>query len=230
MNPRTRHSRSGGSAQTRAFTLIELLVVIAIIAILAAMMLPALARAKHKAYATHCLSNLKQVGLAMQMYVDDNQQSLPGPVWAGARASYDANSSEEFLFYVAAYLAIPPASEEPRVAQVAVCPGYLHCAPGLSGMSDTDGRVGYLLNPDADPNPGPWVPPFGYPEPVRTPLKYIQLNQYGSPAQIFSITDVDKINIPDPRVEWWSDLPNKPVHGVVRNQLFFDWHAQGVRW
>jgi len=221
-------NRSTPSQQ--GFTLIELLVVIAIIAILAGLVLPALAKAKQKSIQTSCLSNLKQIGAAIHMYSDDNDSTLPGPVFSGARASYDRNSSTELIWFIADDLGQPAGPTLPPgktiIADAFVCPGYLRSAPNVGSM---EGRKCYLLNDNVSADPSTRVPPFGYPSvngnPEIAPLKTTDLERFAPLADIFAVTDVDKINVPSPTVSWWNDLPYRPAHGQVRNELYFDSHV-----
>ena len=102
----------------RAFTLIELLVVIAITAILAAMLLPALARVKAKASATKCLSNEKQIALGYLLYAQDNSDFLPLAAHAGDAAPC------QWFFEISPYIAKQTGSYTGLVAKanVVACP------------------------------------------------------------------------------------------------------------
>src|SRR5579875_2840793 len=84
--------------QRRGFTLIELLVVIAIIAILAAILFPVFAQAREKARQSACISNLKQIGLAVIQYVQDNNEAYPMDKWS------DVNGDHEWSYTIQPYI------------------------------------------------------------------------------------------------------------------------------
>src|SRR5688572_10979016 len=91
----------GGNPLRQGFTLIELLVVIAIIALLAALLLPVLTQIKARAVRIHCVSNLKQMGTAIQMYAGDSDDQLPGPLLIGQVPSFDTGATNFLIYFLA---------------------------------------------------------------------------------------------------------------------------------
>jgi prepilin-type N-terminal cleavage/methylation domain-containing protein/prepilin-type processing-associated H-X9-DG protein len=132
----------------RAFTLIELLVVIAIIAILAAMLLSALSSAKKKGAQTACINNLKQLGLGMQMYVNDNDSTFPG---IASRWIYGFHT-EDWVYWRTNTAIYPPFTQSPILTSV---PGLqkpsLRCPldisdDGRNSLNNVDNYGHYLFS------------------------------------------------------------------------------------
>lgn len=233
----------------RAFTLIELLTVIAIIGILVALLLPALVAAKNKPLQTQCSSNQRQIGTALELYLGDNGDKIPGSCFMGVSQQYyktmrhfqkfgggDELGPTELIGYLAPHLSLPEPPKNPlrATSMVAVCPAFVKYAPNpppnpkLEGYSYFCNRMKIIPRP-ASSDAMDWFEfPFGYLDGdfnvTKQPKKSTSL---GKPSDTWAIMDADKSIITFGN--WRENLPPKKVHGSVWNRLYFDGHVATVK-
>ena len=120
----------------RAFTLIELLVVVSIIALLVSILLPALNKARDQAKAVVCLNNLHQIGLAVYMYAEDNEEYVPR----------DADTLSWFLAFMP-YLGVTwSTAKDYTEVGIYNCPSFPSSGFGSNGYSNGEQTVDYVIN------------------------------------------------------------------------------------
>ncbi len=142
------------------------MVVIAIVAILAALLLPALASAKERSYRAQCASNLKQLAHGIQMYADDHNDQLPGPLWAGLYDTYDDQYDTRLPYFIATYFSMPAPSSTPQTLRVARCPSAVRRwkePPSDTPLESVDRPLSYLVTRAVTNSvTGTVTYPFGY--------------------------------------------------------------------
>lgn len=233
-----------------AFTLIELLVVIAIIAILAAMLLPALAQAKRRAHNIACTSNLKQVGPAIQMFVDDNDDLLPnGP--AGTASNRGLSVAQKAAYYngmpnpndwltisLQPYLGGPAFSTSGGVFGTAINIMKVLSCPSNERYNKSNNPDFFSYEMVEGGGLGSvsrycgleWMP-FGYNGAAGAgsngPRKMSSVASAGSVSRIWAMVDSDQKGNNGAGAA--GAFAPEPTHGSTRNHLFFDWHVEAIK-
>jgi len=221
----------------RAFSLLEILCALAIVAMLAALLLPAGQKARAFADNAGCVANLRQMGLAIQNYCNDHDNTLPGPVLSAVVSTY--STPDLYLTgFLAEYLGGQRSSAAPQVLPLALCPAYKRAVPASTWPAGFAYYSVYCLMKDSK-NPlydssGQLLSPWGRRQPIPAtvkinlaPMKLSALSSCCDLSKTWAIQDADGVNYGS-GAAYGSGVAVKPVHGRHWNQLYFDFHVEAV--